>query len=196
MATHIVVVISYPSRCAPQMACSGCSRTVGLDSLAEAGPSSKLQTRVSHPRVRFFGSTRKYIDVNTRGTARNNTHQHIPPFESRALGILAVSNRELLVPALGAPQGRVWVKHNHHTYIRGTIKRRKDRRVSRRCNWKLTNTCTEETRLSLPHAVVCRCFRRCFCRGFCRGHCRRSQIRDFLEILWLKNKGRVFDIFI
>ena len=61
------------------------------------------------------------------------------------------------------------------------MKRRKERRVSRRCNWKLTNTDREDKRLSIPHAVVCRCFCRAFCRGFGREHCRRSQIRDFLK---------------
>jgi hypothetical protein len=54
------------------------------------------------------------------------------------------------------------VEHNHYIYTNNTMKRRKERRVSRRCNWKLTNTDREDKRLSIPHAVVCRCF----CRAF------------------------------
>src|SRR5882762_786793 len=90
----------------------------GWGSLAEVGPSSKLQTRPSRPHVRFFESTREYIDVNARGTAWNSTYQHKPPLKSRTLGILTESHRELLVPTLNAPQGRVRVEDNHYIYTR------------------------------------------------------------------------------
>jgi hypothetical protein len=55
--------------------------------------------------------------------AQNSIYQHKPPLESRTLGILTESHRELLVPALSAPQGRDQVEVNHYIYTNKQKKR-------------------------------------------------------------------------
>jgi hypothetical protein len=157
----MVSVSSSPSERVSDLACLRCNPTVGRGSLAAVGLSSRPQTKPSRLRVRFFGCTREQIDVNLRRTAGNGTYQHKPLLENRTLGVLTESDRELPVPAFDTPQRRVRMKHDHYIYI---VKNKvqfegKERRVSRRRNWKLANTGVDENfNLALaPVASSCGC---------------------------------------
>ena len=80
-------------------------------------------------------------------------------------------------PARDKPAAKRHHNSEGNTRIPRSLRRRARRLLVPTIEWlrnrdpgRPDNTNREETRLSLPHAVVCRCFCRAYCWGFCRGH--------------------------